>query len=79
MHRKILQLNDFVFKSGGLLTSTGDDFGQDVDKICADIKIAGLVDITTALEYRIFNVISFLSIFACIIVFLTSYWNEKLL
>ena len=42
------------------------------------MKDAGIVDITTPLEYRIFNIISICSIVGSVLVFLTGYWNPKL-
>ena len=49
------------------------------ESICENLQTRGLVNITTELEYRIFNILSSCSIIACVIIFLTSFWNEKLM
>lgn len=46
--------------------------------MCDDMNNSGIVDITTPLEYRIFNIISFSSVIGSCLVFLTGIWNPKL-
>ena len=83
MITKLLDLNPKLFNGTTLIRPTNfvsDQEAQDViDFVCENIKAEGVVDITSSLEYRIFNLISFLSVLGSLFVFLTSFWNEKLL
>ena len=49
-----------------------------MDTICTDMKTAGIVDVISPLEYRIFNIISLCSVIGSCLVFLTGFWNPKL-
>lgn len=49
-----------------------------IDKVCENVKQSGIVDVTTNLEYRVFNAISLCSVIGSCLVFLTCIWNEKL-
>ena len=42
------------------------------------MKTAGIVDVISPLEYRIFNIISLCSVIGSCLVFLTGFWNPKL-
>ena len=48
------------------------------DEICQALKENGLVDLSSPEEYRVFHIISAISIFGSLLVFLTTSWNEKL-
>jgi hypothetical protein len=58
---------------------TDEEYTERIDKICSLIKNgSGLVILSDDNEYRIFNLISFLSVVGSILVFLTTLWNVKL-
>ena len=54
------------------------DYAAMTEETCQALEDNGLVDLTTKEEYRIFHIISAVSVFGSIVVFLTTYWNEKL-
>ena len=65
------------------MQSSGEEISDETyeemtEQLCTSLRDAGLVDLQYNIEYRIFNVISFLSVAGSILVFLTSFWNEKL-
>ena len=81
-HNRIAQFTEFLKQE-----SYGGYFSQDVDQksaqekidyICHHLKESGIVDINSATEYRIFNLISFCSVVGSCLVFLTGIWNPKL-
>ena len=49
-----------------------------MDQVCGGLYNAGIVDITSSLEYRMFNIISLCSVIGSCLVFLTGMWNPKL-
>ena len=76
MHRKILGLNNFAFSNS--LYIDPDDPVAEIESVCTHIRENGVVDITSELEYRIFNIISFCSVVGSITIFMTGMWNPKL-
>ena len=79
-HRKVIQLTEYLF-NGGLEASVSPEtqsYQEMMDQVCDDLHNTGIVDLTSELEYRIFNVISFCSVIGSCLVFLTGMWNPKL-
>ena len=84
MHEKIGRLTDFLWTTEPQQfaeftpPSTPEQYNTAIDRICNNIEQSGIVDVTSHLEYRVFNLISFCSVIGSVCVFLTSIWNPKL-
>ena len=80
MVTKLLDLNSSLFNGTTLsIEDPYEDPAETIDYVCANIRYEGVVDVTTRLEYRIFNILSILSVLGSLAIFLTSLWNEKLM